>query len=102
MLIFSKICEKPRYGKNSRLTEGFATGPGDIQLARCHLLPVPGSIAPQLDSALSLALRNEPQGAGRSHEQPKGVGANDVGQLATLILSQAIEGAGVAGLQSVG
>src|SRR6266849_7201592 len=41
LLIFGHSGEKPRYGKNSRLLQGFPTSPRHVKLTWGHLVTVP-------------------------------------------------------------
>jgi hypothetical protein len=90
-MIFVYSLMKPYYGRNSSRLQSFAAHPNNVELAWRHLLPVPGSIAAQVNGTCALGLLDKPQRTGRGHKQTKGVDANDTPPLATLILAQTIK-----------
>ena len=81
---------KPYDGQNSLGLQDFAAHREDIELARGHFVPVPGSIAAQVKRPQALRLLQEPKGARCRHHPSKGVGPHDPAPLATLVLSQPI------------
>ena len=86
MGIFGQTRDKPRYGKNSRVVQGFAASPDNIELTRRHLLAVPRPIAPQIEESGSLGVLYEPQRPRRGQHQPQGIGPDNALELAALIL----------------
>jgi hypothetical protein len=60
LVIFSAVGDKPEYGKNPGLVQGFAARPEDIELAGGTLLPVPRAIPHQVDGLGLVGLCDEP------------------------------------------
>src|SRR5918994_3280214 len=94
-MIFGKLCGEPWYGENTGLLQGFATGPGDVELARGALLPVPGAMATEVRSRGLVHLCEEPQCPRGSHDEAKRIGPDDTLELPALVLTQAIKGVAV-------
>src|SRR5712664_2298265 len=68
LLIFGHSGEKPRYGKNSRLLQGFPTSPRHVKLTWGHLVTVPWPKPLQRHVGMLLTGGNEPQGPSGGHE----------------------------------
>src|SRR5918995_5604516 len=92
LMIFGEIWGKPWYGENARLKKGFATGPGNVELAGGALLPVPRSITPEIHRRTLVGLCEEPERPRGGHHKAKRVGPDNALELAALVMAQAIEG----------
>src|SRR2546428_8661583 len=90
--IFSETGGKPWYGENARLKKGFATGPGNVELARGALLPVPGSITSEIHRRTLVGLCEKPERPRGGHHEAKRSGSDNALELSALVLAQAIEG----------
>src|SRR4051794_30412385 len=96
LVIFGQVWGEPWYRKNSGFIEGFTTGPHHVQLTGGYLLSVPRPIAAQMERRAALNLADKPQCACRCHDQTERVGTDDALPLTALVLSQPVEGIGVA------
>src|SRR5262249_6251088 len=93
LVIFGQFWGEPWYGKNTGLIEGLPTGIRHVELAGCHFLSVPGSVAAQRHTRATIHVGHGPQRACYRHDHTRRVAADDTLPLATLVLPQA--GAGV-------
>ena len=96
LMIFGKIWGKPWYGENARLVQGFATGPGNVELAGGAFLPVPGSITPEIHPVTLVSLFEKPERPRGGHHEAKRVGPDHALDLPALVLAQTVEGIAVA------
>jgi hypothetical protein len=96
LMIFGKIWGKPWYGENARLAQRFATGPGNVELAGGALLPVPGSITPEIHPVTLVRLVEKPERPRGGHHEAKRIGPDNALDLPALVLPQAVEGMAVA------
>jgi hypothetical protein len=96
LMIFGKIWGKPWYGEHARLVQGFATGPGKVELAGGAFLPVPGSITPEIHPVTLVSLFEKPERPRGGHHEAKRVGPDHALDLPALVLAQAVEGIAVA------
>src|SRR5215831_14868846 len=96
LMIFGKIWGKPWYGGNARLVQGFATGPGNVELAGGAFLPVPGSITLEIHPVTLVRLFEKPERPRGGHHETKRVGRDKALELPALVLAQTVEGIAVA------
>src|SRR5918994_591587 len=96
LMIFGEVWGKPWYGENPRLVQGFATGPGNIELAGGAFLPVPGSITLEIHPVTLVSLFEKPECPRGGHHEAKRVGPDNALELPALVLAQTGEGIAVA------
>lgn len=96
LMIFGQLWAEPWYGNNSSFLQGLTTGPYHIELTGGSLLPVPWSIAAEIQTRAAIDLVDEPQRASCGHDQTECVGPDEALPFAALIWPQTVEGIGVA------
>lgn len=96
LMIFGTIWGNPWYGENARLMQGFSPGQGHGELAGGALLPVPGSITPEIQPVRLVSLVEKPERPRGGHHEAKGVGPDKALDLPALVLAQAVAGIAVA------
>ena len=96
LFFFGQLWGEPWDRKNAGLVEGLPTGLRYVKLAGGRFLSVPGPVAAQRHTRAAINLVDKPQRACRGQDQPQRVGADDSLPLATLVLSQPVEGITVA------
>lgn len=95
-MMFGKIWGNPWSGENARLGQGFATGPGHVELAGGACLAVPGSITPEIPPVTLVRLLEPPARPRGGHPEATRVGPAPARELPALVLAQAVEGMAVA------
>jgi hypothetical protein len=94
LMIFGQLWAEPWDGNNSSFLQGLTTGPYHIELTGGSLLPVPWSIAAEIQTRAAIALVDAPQRARCGHDQTACVGPDEALPFAALLLPQTVEGIG--------